>query len=52
MVTESVDSIAIKKFKHSSVSFDNIPNNSGGIIDVNNQKVGIYKDTSRKCFCS
>ena len=34
-----------------NVDFDDIPNNSGGIIDINNQKVGIYKDTSRKYFC-
>ena len=47
MITESVNSLAIKKFKDSTVNFDKIPINSGGIIDVNNQKVGIYKDTSR-----
>ena len=47
MITESVNSLAIKKFKNSTVDFDKIPINSGGIIDVNNQKVGIYKDTSR-----
>lgn len=52
MITESVNSLAIKKFKDSNVDFDNIPNNSGGIIDINNQKVGVYKDTSRKYFCS
>lgn len=52
MVSESVNSLAFKKLKDSSVSFDSIPINSGGIIDVNNQKVGIYKDTSRKCVCS
>lgn len=47
MITESVNSLAIKKFKDSSVVFDNIPVNSGGVIDVNNQKVGVYKDSSR-----
>ncbi len=47
MITESVNSLAIKKFKDSTVNFEKIPINSGGIIDVNNQKVGIYKDTSR-----
>ena len=51
MLTESVNSLAIKKFKDSNVDFDDIPNNSGGIIDINNQKVGIYKDTSRKHSC-
>lgn len=52
MLTESINSLAIKKLKDSNISFDSIPNNSGGIIDINNQKVGIYKDTSRKYFCS
>lgn len=52
MVTESINSLAIKKLKDSNISFDSISNNSGGIIDVNNQKVGIYKDTSRKYICS
>lgn len=47
MISESVNSLALKKLKDSNVSFDSIPNNSGGIIDINNQKVGIYKDTSR-----
>lgn len=51
MLTESVNSLAIKKFKDSNVDFDSINNNSGGIIDVNGQKVGVYKDTSRKYFC-
>lgn len=50
MLSESINSLAIKKLKDSKISFDGIPNNSGGIIDVNNQKVGIYKDTSRKYF--
>lgn len=52
MIIESVNSLAIKKFKDSNVYFKNIPNNSGGIIDINNQKVGVYQDTSRKYFCS
>lgn len=51
MVTESIDSLAIKKLRDSNISFDEISNNSGGIIDINNKKVGIYKDTSRKYIC-
>lgn len=47
MITESVNSLALNKFKDSDIDFDEILINSGGIIDVNNQKVGIYKDTSR-----
>lgn len=51
MITESVNSLAIKKIKDSNINFYEIPINSGGIIDINNQKVGIYKDTSRKYLC-
>ena len=47
MITESVNSLALKKLKDSNVSFDDIPINSGGIININSQKVGVYKDTSR-----
>lgn len=47
MITESVNSLAFKKLKDSNTDFNDIPINSGGIIDINNQKVGIYKDTSR-----
>ena len=47
MITESVNSLALNKLKDSDIDFDEIPINSGGIIDVNNQKVGIYKDTTR-----
>lgn len=47
MVNESVNSLIIEKFKNSKLSFGDIQNNSGGIIEINNQKVGIYKDTSR-----
>lgn len=51
IVSESVNSLALNKIKNSKISFEDISNNSGGIIDINNQKVGIYKDSSRKCFC-
>ena len=51
MLSQSVKSLLVNKLKSSPISFDDIPINSGGIIDVNGQKVGIYKDTSRKCFC-
>ena len=47
MINESVNSLTIKKLKDSNIDFNNIPNNSGGIIDINNQKVGIYKNPLR-----
>lgn len=51
IISESVNSLAIKKLRNANVSFENIPLNSGGIIDINNQKVGVYKDSSRKTIC-
>lgn len=50
MLSESVNSLALKKLKDSNVSFDSIPFNSGAVIEVNNQKVGVYKDTSGNVF--
>lgn len=47
MINESVNSLTIKKLKDSNIDFNNISNNSGGIIDINNQKVGIYKNPLR-----
>lgn len=47
ILTESVNSLFINKLKDSELSFDSISNNSGGVVDINNQKVGIYKDSSR-----
>ena len=51
MISESINSLALKKLKDPNVTFDNIAINSGGIIEINNHKVGIYKDTSRQYFC-
>ena len=50
MVSESVNSIVLNKIKDSKLLFDDISNNSGGVIDINNQKVGVYKDTSGNIF--
>ena len=52
ILTESVNSLFINKLKDSNLDFYNISCNSGGIIDVNNQKVGIYKDSTRKYLCN
>ena len=50
VLTQSVNSLFLNKFKSSKLDFDNIANNSGGIIDINNEKVAIYKDTSGNIF--
>lgn len=44
MVKESVESIALNKFKIESHSIDSIENDNGGIIKIDDDNIGIYKD--------
>ena len=41
---QSSNSLLLDKIKKSNMTFYDIKNNSGSIIEVNNKKVGIYKD--------
>ena len=41
---------AINKLKDANLSFDEIKENSGSIIEINNEKVGIYKDPNGKIY--
>ena len=50
MVVQSSNSLLINKFKKSQMSFDKIANNSGSIIEVNGEKVGIYKNNNGKIY--
>ena len=50
MVVQSANSLFFDKFKSANMSFDEIANNSGSIIEINNEKVGIYKDSNGKIF--
>ena len=50
MVKESVESIALNKFKIESHSIDEIENDNGGIIKINGANVGIYKDKDGKIY--
>ena len=45
VVVQSTNSLIFDKFKRANMIFDNIKNNSGSIVEINNQKVGIYKDS-------
>lgn len=44
MMVQSTNSLLLDKLKSPNMSFEKIANNSGSIIEVNNEKVGIYKD--------
>ena len=50
MVKESVESIALNKFKIESHSIDEIENDNGAIIQINGDNVGIYKDKEGKIY--
>ena len=50
ILVQSTNSILLDKFRGPQMNFDDIANNSGGIVEINHQKVGIYKDSSGKIF--
>ncbi len=47
---QSSNSLLFDKLKRANLAFEKIQNNSGGIIEVNNQKVGIYKSLNGKIY--
>ena len=50
MMVQSANSLIFNKLKPSEKDFERIKNNSGGIIQINKDKVGIYKDSNGKVF--
>ena len=50
MLKESVESIALNKFKVEPASVDEIENDNGGIIKVEGVNIGIYKDKEGKIY--
>lgn len=50
MLKESVESIALNKFKIETHSIDEIENDNGAIIKIDNENVGVYKDKEGKIF--
>lgn len=50
ILVQSANSLVFDKFRPAQMNFDEIANNSGSIIEINNQKVGIYKDPNGKIF--
>lgn len=50
MVIQSTNSLLLDKLKKPNMSFDEIKNNSGSIIEINNEKIGIYKDKNGKIY--
>lgn len=50
MIVQSSNSLIFDKLKKSNVDFSEISNDSGGIVEINNKKVGIYKDKNGKIY--
>ena len=50
MIVQSTNSLLLDKLKKPNMKFDEITNNSGSIIEVNNEKVGIYKSPDGKIY--
>ncbi len=50
ILVQSANSLVLDKFKHANMNFEDISKNSGSIVEVNNQKVGIYKDFNGKIY--
>ncbi len=50
MIVQSANSLLFDKLKDANLSFDEIAYNSGSIIEINNEKIGIYKDPNGKIY--
>ncbi len=50
IVVQSTNSLLLDKLKRANMDFDEIANNSGSIIEVNGQKVGVYKNSSGNIY--
>ena len=50
IIVQSTNSLLLNKLRPANMNFDNIANDSGSIIEVNGEKVGVYKDPSGKIF--
>ena len=50
MLVQSTNSLVLDKFKSANMRFDEIQNNSGSIIEINHEKIGIYKSPEGKIF--
>ena len=50
VLVQSTKSLIIDKIKKSQINFDSIPTNSGSIVEINNQKIGIFRDLDNNIF--
>lgn len=50
ILVQSTNSLVLDKFKSANMSFDEIQNDSGSIIEINNEKIGVYKSPDGKIY--
>lgn len=50
MLKQSAYSLAINKFTPPVISYSELTNDSGGVVNYNGKKLGIYKDKTGKAF--
>lgn len=50
MIIQSTNSLFLDKLKRANMDLDKIKNDSGSIVEINNQKIGVYKDISGKIY--
>ena len=50
MIKESTNSLVLNKFKVPEGDLKKIQNDTGMVVEIDNQKVGIYKDPNGKVF--
>ena len=50
ILVQSANSLLLNKLKRANMNFDEIANDSGSIIEINNEKIGIYKNASGKIY--
>jgi len=50
MIKESMYSLVINKLKDSPDTLNDVQNDEGKIVEIDNEKVGVYKDENGKCF--
>ena len=50
MLVDSVKGIIGDRIKEEKIDIEDIENNSGGVVDIDGEKVGIYKDENGKIY--
>lgn len=50
ILVQSTNSLLLNKLRSANMNFDEIANDSGSIVEVNNEKVGIFKNPDGKIY--